>query len=133
MTAYFDDLEREVHKVSEETRGDDDAFLERIGVIEKTLSETASLNSGDREFPDDIRQRVMGAIACHATAGSFEDKDLMERPRAMALALRRSQLVGELHSIFHDLASRRVKTRFGFWTDDPGSNLKARDAHDEAR
>jgi len=133
VTAYFDDLEREVSTISSETRGNDDAFLERLSVIEKALSETARLNSGDREFPADLRERVMGAIACYAIAGSFEDADFTERPKALALTLRRSRLVGELHRIFHEVAQRRIKTRFGLWTDDPGANLKARDAHDEGR
>jgi len=132
VTAYFDDLERGVHTISDETRGDDDAFLDRVGVIEKTLSETARLNSGDREFPHGLREQVMRAIAIHAIDSTFAD-DHPAAPWRMALALRRSQLVGELHRIFHDLAGLRIKTRFGFWTDDPASNLKARDAHDESR
>ncbi len=75
----------------------------------------------------------MGAIACHAITGTLEDAAFAEKPRRIALALRRSQLIGELHGIFHELAGRRIKTRFGLWTDDPAANLKSRDTHDEAR
>lgn len=47
-----------------------------------------------------------------------------------ALTLKSSYLVDELHSAFHALGRRRVKTRFGYWSDHPRANLVARDDHD---
>src|SRR5580698_10617633 len=107
MTTYFDSLEHEIATISAQTRGDDDAFLEKVSVIERTLTETSRLNSGDREFPHDIRQRVTAAIALRSIFGAVED-DHPDAPSRTTLALRRSQLVSELHGVFHDLAVRQI-------------------------
>ena len=44
------------------------------------------------------------------------------------MAMRGSQLIASLHSAFHEVASRRIDTRFGLLSDDPEGILKRRDA-----
>jgi len=140
MTAYFDALEREIRELSDEAKtingGDNDFFIDQLGRVEEGAAKDALLNSGDREFPEDLREKITGAIALHGTRdlnGCGLGREFYAKPRRLALAMRRSQLVGELHSIFHELVQRRIETRFGRWTDDPAANLKTREAHDKAK
>lgn len=127
MTAYFDDLEREAHDLSART---DEEFLAGLEAMEERLKRDVTLNTGDREFPDDLREAILNTIAMQSVSGPVQMPTLYEKPRRMALACRRSSLVGSLHSLFHKLAGRRVQTRFGRWSDDPAGNLRVRDAHD---
>lgn len=39
-------------------------------------------------------------------------------------------MIDSLHSLFHLVASRKIKTRFGLLSDDPRGNVERRDAHD---
>lgn len=54
-------------------------------------------------------------------------------PKAIeyVLSLRMSELVETMHSIFHEVASRRIMTRFGMLNDHPRSILDRRDEHDK--
>jgi len=138
MTAYFNDLEREIHELSDEARkingGDTDFFLDQLGRIEESLARIVTLNSGDREFPEDLREKVVGAIAVHATRavnGSGLGVEFYSKARRTALATRRSRLVSEIHAVFHELAARQIRTRFGLWADDPKANLHDRELHDQ--
>jgi hypothetical protein len=46
------------------------------------------------------------------------------------LRMRRSQLLQELHSAFHEVGSRRIQTRFGILSDSPRINSLMRESHD---
>lgn len=128
MTAFFDDLAREVADLTDRYV-DDASFLDALAQIEDDLRRVASLNSGDREFPDDLREKVQGVIAVNAVSGPLAPQFYV-RQRMIAAAARCSPLVGALHSVFHEVARRRVQARFGRWSDDPAANLRLRDAHD---
>jgi len=133
MTAYFDDLEREARELSERA-SDDQEFLVGLEGLEARLTRDVTLNTGDREFPDELREKALSVIALQAVTGGplYAQQPLLhEKARRMALATRRSTLVGSLHSLFHRLAGARIKTRFGLWSDDPAGNLRLRDAHDQ--
>ena len=96
---------------------------------------TVSLTTGDREFPDDLRQQIQGVIAVHAIDPG---RHVFERPstelanaraRAWLLTMRSSILLEELHRAFHHVGERRAVNRYdGYFTDDPSSFLRAREA-----
>jgi hypothetical protein len=128
MTAYFDDLRREVHELSRVHPGADD-FLEAVAVIEARVLATVRLVTGDREFPDDLRERILGHAAVLAV--DFVPGLPPTRGRDVARACRFSPLLEELHDDFHAVARRRVMTRFGVLSDDPSGILRRRAAVDE--
>jgi hypothetical protein len=135
MTAYWDALKREVREASQFSNDD---FVETVIDIETRVIREVSLATGDREFPDDLREKVQGVIAINAIDfGRY----IYERPcsegnalanaraRAWLLTMRYSILLEELHSVFHVVATRRAPNRYDtFFTDDPTSFLRAREA-----
>ena len=134
MTAYWDDLRREVQDASQLS---DDNFVETVIAIETHVIRTVSLTTGDREFPDDLRQQIQGVIAVHAIDPG---RHLFERPstelanaraRAWLLTMRSSILLEELHRAFHRVGERRAVNRYdGYFTDDPSSFIRAREARE---
>lgn len=124
MTAYFDQLNSNVHSVSCACP-DSELFLEALAEIEMEVIETVNLVTGDREFPADLRERIQGLIAINAVNNGWGKAD------RKASVARLSPLFQELHSAFHDVASRRHQTRFGMLTDSPRDILTRRDVHDD--
>lgn len=120
MTSYFDDKAREI---SDAARAGDYTLAQKI---EDQVIADVRLVTGDREFPDDLRERSNGLIAtlCVQCPSGVPTKG--ERTLRSA---KRSSLVDALHSLFHDLARRRVETRFGLLTDNPRAILAARAAN----
>jgi hypothetical protein len=134
MTAYWDALRREVQDASQLS---DDNFVEIVIDIETRVIRTVSLTTGDREFPDDLRQQIQDIIAVHAVDPGryvFEhpSADLANvRARAWLLTMRSSILLEELHRAFHRVGDRRAANRYdGYFTDDPSSFLRAREARE---
>jgi hypothetical protein len=127
MTSYFDKAEREASHL---TFLDADSYLEAMAAVEEPVIHDVTLNTGDREFPDDLRERILGIIAVKAVRGPG-GLPTTARTRDYVLSVRRSELLADLHSAFHALASRRVKCRWGFWSDSPSQNLLSRKCHDE--
>jgi len=135
MTAYWDDLKREVREASQ--LGNDD-FVETVIEIESRAIQAVTLVTGDREFPDELRQKVLNVIALnaidygwHIYGKHVREGDALknERARAWLLTMRYSILIEELHSTFHLVAAQRAPNRYdGFFSDDPTSFLRARDA-----
>lgn len=127
MTGYFDKAER---SVAELPITDDESYLEAVAALEQPVIRDVMLNTGDREFPDDLRERILGIIAVKAIRGPG-GLPTAEGARDYLLTVRRSELLTGLHSAFHALASRRVKCRWGHWSDSPSQNLLSRRCHDE--
>ena len=130
MTSYFDEAVHQVNMLPRELVGDD--YIKAIAAIEEPVIKTVMLNTGDREFPDDLREKILGIVATkamHSPAG------LSPRSEAVryTLACRDSEMLHALHSAFHTLAGRRLKARFGFWSDSPTQNLVSRDDHDDPK
>ena len=126
MSSYFDDL---MSNVSEIPALDEEDFLLALIGIEAQLIHEVNLVTGDREFPPDLRENIQGIIAISAVQCN---EKLPRHPLAVeyALATRSSQLVDALHMAFHELARRRIETRFGMLSDNPGHILAMRDDHD---
>lgn len=139
MTAYWDTLRREVRDLGHLT---DDAFVEAVTDIEVRVIREVSLTTGDREFPDDLRQQIQGLIAVHAvdpgrsitgharyTTSPASSQHVDTPGRSWLLAMRYSRLLEELHWAFHQVGDRRASNRYGgLFTDDPSCFLRAREA-----
>jgi hypothetical protein len=130
MSNYFDKANCEIFKVAQQTRGNDELFLRQAGEVEDRIVDEVCLNIGDVEFPDDLRQKILTVIGCKRINGV--PKDAETEGRRIARIMRYSPLIGQLHSVFHALASRRIRARFGMWTDRPDPNLALRHDYEEA-
>lgn len=136
MSSYFDDLNRELHTLFKKQTGLDDfrdpvasvKFFIDYRMLEEQVIKTVSFCTGDREFPDDLRERIQGIIAVKCVFGG--DGRGNKKNLDMLMAMRTSELFAQLHSAFHEVASRRVETRFGLLDDNPESIVKRRDFHD---
>jgi len=128
VTSYFDDAARAVREVPKTL--DDEDYLAAVAEIEKDVIRDVILCTGDREFPDELREKIMTVIACkgvYVLSGLPPTEDA----RVQALVMRYSELIEDLHSAFHALASRRTRARWGFWSDSPRQNIVSRKCHDE--
>ena len=129
MTGYFDDLRTEVRKLSEFYK-DDDAFLDALGIVENRVIAQVNLVTGDREFPDDLREKIQGIIATKRVV-TGEGEPSISQVREECAIMRSSDLLEDLHSAFHVVARRRHQTRFGLLSDSPSGNSLRRKDHDE--
>jgi hypothetical protein len=128
MTSYFDAHARHVYEAGAEL----DGGLETVRGIEAEVFREVSLCTGDREFPADLREQVMAAFAVLGVwqpEGCPANEAAVERFRATGI----SEAIECVHSLFHELARRRVQARFGLWSDSPSQNLVLRDEHDAER
>lgn len=133
MSSYFDELELRVRALAqaetpETIQRNPTAFIEALADLEAEVIKTVSLATGDREFPDDLREKIQGVIAVRRVrrwCGWNEDA------RDWALTIKSSHLFSDLHSAFHEVASRGIKTRFGLLFDNPEGIVRRRDAHDK--
>jgi hypothetical protein len=128
MTSYFDTASRAVSQLPKDVS--DETYLSLVAEIEKPIVQDVLLNTGDREFPDDLREKIVNVIA---VKGIYSPAGLEPTPsaREYVLMMHYSELVSDLHSAFHALAGRRIQTRFGSWSDSPRGNLVSRKCHDE--
>lgn len=127
MSSYFDHWSADVRNAAMVATNDDD-FLYLLVRQETARVQTINLVTGDREFPDDFRERIQAAIAIYGVSIDNPSPEIVKRARAR----RHSELCVRLHDDFHELASARIETRFGRLNDNPGFILKLRDAHDAA-
>jgi len=128
MTAFFDDLRRHISELSKVAENDD-AFLHGVAIHESVVISMVHLVTGDREFPDDLREKILGHIAALrvATYPGLPPTPGRNRTRIS----RCSTLFEALHDDFHELARRRLDTRFGRLSDDPEGILSRRSAWDK--
>ncbi len=118
MSSYFDEKVSVIRQVENTSDGE---FLKRVREIELIITREVSLCTGMRFFPDDLREKIQTCIVKYqARTGS--------RGESHTLIQRRSVLIDELHSLFHEVATRRIDTPFGLLTDNPKGNTMRRDA-----
>lgn len=130
MTAYFDEMSRQIRHEFEICGDDDQQLLEAVMGIEAQLYRDVTAITGDREFPDDLREKMLGVLAVRCV---FQPHDLPIPEKARERVLARvgySRAVENMHDLFHDLARRGIATRFGRWNDDPSYCKVLRDEHD---
>lgn len=126
MTSYFDDANREISNAPRDTEG----FMQKLCEIERRAKDDVLSCAGDREFPEDLRAKIVRTIRAEQVQDSLGALDTENS--SMALAMRHSSLLADLHSIFHELASRRHRTRFTvWWSDSPDANVKLRKAWED--
>ncbi len=130
MSSYFDAAAQSVAQIGDTHDGDQVTFLIALREIEGQVAKDVSLCSGDREYPEDLREQVQGVIAMYAAAEGIAHVPPRESVVEYAVESKSSRLVEELHNVHHVLASRRVEARFGRWSDDPARDLVRRDEHD---
>jgi hypothetical protein len=126
MTSFFDKAARDVRDADIlSVNQPDSAFLDRLADIEAEVFRKVCLVTGDREFPDDLREKMLGVIAVHGVANN--ELTPSEKARERAAMMRYSRAIEDLHGLFHELARRRVQTRFGWLSDSPDQILVLRD------
>lgn len=127
MSSYFDSMAREVRVIA--GWGTDEVFLPALREIEERLYRDVTAVTGDREFPEDLREQMLGVLATEAV---YQPGDLPSPERAVeaATASRCSRAADDLHDLFHELARRRIETRFGILGDSPTHIALLRDDHD---
>lgn len=130
MSHYWDEKAREVREIDQQTQGDGDDFLELVMDLEDRVIQQVSLVTGDREFPDDLREKIQGLIACIRLRDlSHTVRWALDVNRDWLWSMRYPKLFEELHRAFHEVAERRPPNRYsGYFTDDPEDFLKAREA-----
>lgn len=119
MSSYFDQLARELRD------GERD-----VHDIERQLYCDVTYITGDRQFPADLRERAMGLLACNCLFRIDEIDPPQAAVRYFTIA-GGSRALEELHELFHEVARRRVVTRFGLLSDDPRYDGVRRDDHDQ--
>lgn len=126
MTAYFDNRTRHVRELCE--HGADARMVAEQ--VEAEVIRQVTLVCGDREFPDDMRERMMNAIAVLRLDGIGNVIPAAAQALETLEGSATSELVETLHELFHELARRRIQVRFGYLTDSPEDILVRRDAFD---
>jgi len=119
MSSYFDEAAREAAE-----------GIESAKATEERVKADVLLVAGDREFPDDLRQHIVASIAIWAIDTELHKKlpELLRPAKGKEWyeAVKASRMIEELHTIFHELASRKIETRFGILSDRPTGILHAR-------
>jgi hypothetical protein len=130
MSSYFDRLQSAVNEADRKSlQADGIDFLRSVWDIEAQLFSDVTEITGDREFPDDLRERILGVLATRAIYQPGR-LPMPEKARAYVLRCRSSWAVEAVHSLFHELARRRIETRFGMLSDNPNHINALRDEHD---
>jgi hypothetical protein len=134
MSSYFDELDSHVFELVRGHTGTDAAILSLVADIEDAVMATVYAAILDKEFPGDLRLRAIGVMRDWALRGdpaAPRSPVLNDEPRRWFLSVRYSRLLSELHSFFHDVARRRIQTRFGLLFDSPAGMVSRAQAWDE--
>lgn len=114
-------------------RNPDEEFLKQVKAVEEGMVDTLMLFMGDWEVhqQEDLCKSIWKVIVCNQIrydGGDFlGDKTGPCEATQSALACRSSRLIREMHSLWHDIASRRYTFRFGLVLDNPQAAVAARD------
>lgn len=135
MSSYFDKFDREASVLADSFRGNDEGFLKALMGLEAPMIKTCELYAGDIDTPEDVRQAIIACIALHSIR--YDGGDFMgdstgpcEATR-YAIVAKRSKLSTEMHSLWHDIARRRLQPRYGLVMDNPEHAVNARDRYVE--
>jgi hypothetical protein len=135
MSSYFDELDSHISDLVRTHTGTDTAILSLVADIEDAVMATVYAAILDKEFPGDLRLRAIGVMRDWALRGDpaarVPGSAGNDEPRRWFLSVRYSRLLAELHSFFHDVARRRIQTRFGLLFDSPAGMVSRAQAWDE--
>jgi hypothetical protein len=130
VTAFWDEKRREVRDLDDLAKREgwsEDKFVEAVVGLERQVIQVVSFVTGDRDFPNDLRELIQKKVAIDAVHALPEIAPNSEA-REWLVSMRYSRLFEELHSAFHEVARRRPKHRFeGAFSDDPSGFLRIRD------
>lgn len=129
MSSYFDAKTFALGEASAKATSTED-FIMQCAEIEHRMIEDVVLAVGDRQFPADLREKAMGLIA-RWHVGTFAELPPTEEAISYTTTMKWSELVDRMHSLFHEVASRRIQTRFGMLSDHPVDIVHRRDEHDK--
>lgn len=115
MSSYFDHAQSTI-------RND----FQSISTVEAQIKKDVLLVIGDQEFPDDLRQKILGIIATQQYDSPVGPPT---KGHQISEMMRYSELIDQLHSAFHNVARKQIKTRFGILSDKPNGILALRDAY----
>ncbi len=133
MSSYFDKFDREVRGLRVEMP-DDGEFVKALGEMEQTMYRDVTAISGDREFPETFREKMLNAFALESVMpGTLPVLKPAARAVEMVALLGASLVSRTLHEYHHQLTRERIGTRFGYLSDSPTQNLLLRDSYDEER
>lgn len=127
MSSYFDNASSDVHNCASLPERD---LVETVKGIENKVVHDCLLATGDREFPDDLRQKIVGHIALF-TLG-YGEMTPSEKGIDWLKSVKNSRLINLLHEDFHEVARRRIQTRFGLLSDNPANIVARRDSEDSS-
>ena len=127
MSSYFDELNSEIATAFGKNKPDD--FIEVLVKIEERMIKEVSLVTGDREFPEELREKVQTLISSKRI--KLLGGETNEHSKEFAESVGYSPLIQDMHSAFHAIGSKRIKTRFGVLCDSPSVILAMRKDHDE--
>ncbi len=119
MSSYFDNAQRMARRSYQ--------FL--LEAEEQVFKDVVAI-TGDREFPYDLREKILGAMAV-GFVYQVGDAPVPTIPEYAARNMGYSAGIEQVHDLFHELARRRIKTRFGVLSDSPTQMVKLRGEHDE--
>lgn len=136
MSSYWDSIRTEVNTLADQLKDNPEAFAIQVQLVEDRVLHTVDLVTGDRDFPDDLRERIQGLIAKKSIRAFEMMKGMFPKimstsfrdPREDLKAFWHHELFEDLHSLFHDVATRRHQHRFGgYFSDNPDGFLRVRD------
>lgn len=122
MTHYWDSRTKEVSEASERCRGGEDGdaqFLLSVALIEGAAVRAVGAVAKLDGFPVELQDKIARAIEKSKSSDALNYRKVT----------RSSELLSNLHSIFHDVASRKIQTTFGVLSDDPVGTLKRLNAN----
>ena len=121
MSSYFDDLRTQVSEIA-----DAPDFIEQLEALEEKVIKEVSLVTGDKYFPNDLRERIFRCIAlCGVKTLHLEGMEVKSEARDTALLCKYSVLFEELHSLFHEVGRRNIDAPYKL-SDSPSQILKQR-------
>lgn len=119
MSSYFDAAQRTARR----------SYEDLLAAEEQVYKDVVRI-TGDREFPDDLREEILCAMAVGFVWQSG-DLPIPQDAGWIARNMRYSVGIEKVHELFHELARRRVETRFGILSDSSTQMSLLRDEHDE--
>ena len=114
MSSYFDERQRIVRE-----------NFDCIADVEEEVKRDVLLIAGDSETPEGIRDAIVNTVHGFAFQLVTGPTKGTETSKMMHI----SQLISELHILFHDIAKKRVQTRFGGLSDKPDCILARRNKY----